>query len=105
MENSKEKQIEEMAKAINKSHWRIEQDFTGCHINSTEIAEALYNAGYRKSTDLAEEIFAEIEKMLLDNHIGHYKTTIDTWCYNFNNEIISEIAELKKKYTEEENER
>ena len=48
---SKEKQIEEMAKAIDESHWRIEQDFTGCHINSTEIAEALYNEGYRKQSE------------------------------------------------------
>lgn len=99
---SRDKHIEEMANYIDRSHWKITQDFTGCHINSDEIAQYLYNADYRKSTDLVEEIFAEIEKMLLDNHIGHYKTTIDTWCYNFNNEIISEIAELKKKYTERE---
>ena len=44
----REKQIEEMAKVIDKSHWKLEQDFTGCHINSSEIAEVLYNAGYRK---------------------------------------------------------
>ena len=42
------KQIEEMANDIEKSHWKIVQDFMGCHINSEEMAERLYNAGYRK---------------------------------------------------------
>lgn len=90
---SREKQIEEMAKAIDKSYWRIEQDFTGCHINSTEIAKALYNAGYRKSTDFAEEIFAEIDKVVyqLMNNLNY--SIGDT---------VYDIAELKKKYTEEE---
>ena len=47
--------IEEMAKEIDKSHWRVEQDFTGCHINSIEIAEALYKGNYRKiPSDIGE---------------------------------------------------
>ena len=48
---SKEKQIEEMANDIEKSHWKIVQDFMGCHINSEEMAEYLYNAGYRKQSE------------------------------------------------------
>ena len=94
---TKEKQIDEMAKAI----------FMNCNCGLFEneakmIAEFVIDKqGYRKASEVVKEIFEEIEKMLLDNHIGHYKTTVDTWCYNFNNEIISEIAELKKKYTEE----
>lgn len=44
------KQIEEMANYIDRSHWKIEQDFTGCHINSSEIAEYLYNHSYRKQS-------------------------------------------------------
>ena len=92
--------------------YRAIRDY-GVDVDKEELIKALqydrnqYEKGYingynAKSTDVAEEIFAEIEKMLLDNHIGHYKTTIDTWCYNFNNEIISEIAELKKKYIGED---
>lgn len=46
----REKQIYEIAKVIDESHWRIEQDFTGCHINSAEIAENIYKAGYRKQS-------------------------------------------------------
>ena len=42
--------IEEMANDIDKSHWRIEQDWRGCNLNSSEIAEHLYNAGYRKQS-------------------------------------------------------
>ena len=47
-------------------------------------AEALYNAGYRKASEVAEEIFAEIEEhiMLEFNEVAY--------------------AELKKKYTESE---
>ena len=96
------KQIEEMAKVIKSSMDNLgcgNFNFTGDEI-STMFAKALYNAGYRKESEVAREIFGEIEKILLDNHIGHYKTTKDTWTYNFNNEILTEIAELKKKYTE-----
>ena len=49
--NNREKQIEEMAKTIDESHWRIEQDFTGCHINDIEIAERLYEQGCRKQSE------------------------------------------------------
>ena len=47
----REKQIEDMAKVIDESHWRIEQDFTGCHINGTEIAEHLCEQGYLKQSE------------------------------------------------------
>lgn len=45
-------QIEEMANYIEKSHWKIVQDFMGCHINSDEIAEYLYNQGYCKQSEV-----------------------------------------------------
>lgn len=47
-----------------------------------------YDAGYRKSTDLAEEIFAEIEDVL--NNIGYFDEL--------------DFKALKKKYTESEKE-
>ena len=48
---TKEKQIEELTKVIDESPWRIEQDFEGCHINSSEIAEYLYSVGCHKQSE------------------------------------------------------
>ena len=58
------------------------------------FARNLYNAGYRKSTDVAEEIFAEIDKLTV-SYINDADYTIG--------DMILGIVELKKKYTEEEN--
>ena len=45
----REKQIEEMAKVVEKMPWRIVQDWRGTRIsNNTEIAKYFYNEGYRK---------------------------------------------------------
>lgn len=82
----REKQIEEISKVIDKSPWKLYQDFTGCHINSSEIAEYLYNADYRKQVDVAKKIFDDIERELLSyisDYYGCYHKTFD---------------ELKKKY-------
>ena len=56
-------------------------DKVSCH--RCKEARLLMNAGYRKASDLAEEIFAEIERMCIDT-FG-----------NFNHRVF---AELKKKY-------
>jgi hypothetical protein len=45
-----------MAKDIDNSHWRIEQDFRGCHINSDKIAEYLYSKDYRKQSENTVEL-------------------------------------------------
>lgn len=59
-----------------------------------EMALMLYNAGYRKSTDLAEEIFAELDRLMLDGEIGG----------KYPAKVINpdKYSELKKKYTESE---
>jgi hypothetical protein len=67
------KQIYEMAKLI-----------TEGARPATEDAEALYNAGYRKASDVASEIFEEIEDVL--NNIGYFDEL--------------DFEALKKKYTE-----
>lgn len=64
-----EKQIEELSKVIDKSPWKVEQDATGCNINNYEIAKYLYNACYRKQSEVVKEIFEEIEKMLKDQEV------------------------------------
>lgn len=88
----KKEQIEEMAKVIDESHWRIEQDFTGCHINSTEIAESLYNAGYRKQIEIEKEIFKELSNIIYNLKDSPFYSSSDA---------VYELTELKKKYVEE----
>ena len=55
-------------------------------------AKALYNAGYRKASEVAEEIFAEIEKVAEIGRIMNACAIVS----------LDELAELKKKYTEME---
>ena len=94
---SKEKQIiEEMAYDICKSRKANWAD--GCRVCShherciyQDVAYALYNAGYRKQSEVAREIFEELEKILHLRDIGE----------NLNiTALYTDYAELKKKYTE-----
>ena len=89
---NREQQINEMAKVIDKSPWKLDQDFTGCHINSFEIAESLYNADYRKQSEVASDIFTDICAILESHRISHFDNIFD-------DKLMEDIAELKKKYT------
>lgn len=62
-----------------------------CH--HCKEAKRLMNAGYRKQSEVVEEIFAEIEKFTY-----RYLNDAD---YS-GGDLIYDIAELKKKYTESE---
>ena len=64
-------------------------------------AHSIYNAGYRKASKVAREMFEEIEKMLLDNHIESFKNLNDEWVHRFKESLMKMLAELKKKYTED----
>ena len=55
-------------------------------------AEALYNSGYRKASDVAREIFEAVDKLLWQHSRGDLA---DKYFY-------IAIDELKKKYTEGE---
>lgn len=120
---NKEKQIEEMAKALTayekKLCDRLPKD--KCLLTSAvhaqvscdycKIAEFLVNAGYRKASKVAREIFEEIEELLIrladeskllrDKEINLGEKT------QLNGEWIGvrlalrDIAELKKKYESE----
>lgn len=94
---NKEKQIQEMAHMIcsmaskPKSCRECGGRKSGCFTLSK--MEILYNAGYRKQSDVAEGIFEDIKKnmtpywgniLCVDRHISE-----------------TEIDKLKKKYTEE----
>ena len=63
----KDKQIEEMALALSEGGCGkecncIQADKFNCHLLYN--ASVLYNAGYRKTSDIAREIFEKIEKTL-----------------------------------------
>lgn len=92
----KDKQIEEMANIMKMSIDGLgsgTHNFTGFEI-STMFAKALYNAGYRKASDVARKIFEEIEDLLFKRY------RIDMSSYD-NMGLLEKLAELKKKYESE----
>ena len=105
MENSKlEKQIEEMAKSLCKyslteycASGRCENP--NCLVNAKAL-EALYNAGYRKASEIARRIIAEIDDALHNMateyaNAGHheYFAVCEMVYHNV-------IRPVEKKYTE-----
>ena len=70
--------------------------------SATYLANILLEAGYRESTEVAEEIFGEIERtaraalILLKFERDEDIRTIKTECYD---DLLGYLAELKKKYT------
>lgn len=123
MENSnKEKQIEEMAKAI----YRLDycegyKDDRGCMYapscsvcksgrenKAKQISVLIANQGYRKASEVAEEVIDEIFK-ILDAEYRQYDTvmlsdTLNKMYMSSRNTVIkitAELVELKKKFTED----
>lgn len=98
---SRDKQIEEMAKDICKfgcvctclecEYVKLADDDCACI--DVKIAEGLYNAGYRKASDVAEEIFAEIEECMRDFEDDDDGYILKKCEFEFF------MRELKKKYT------
>ena len=118
---SRDKQIEEMTKIICRSNTdgicgydRLPCDF---NCGNYQLATIFYTAGYRKASDLAEEIFAEIREQLVEYFNGKDKeyTTMRTKStkqlqiatahyQGATNAIVfalNALAELKKKYESE----
>ena len=101
---NKEKQIEEMAKVIEQA--RIKATDTTNSMNygfDGWYAKELYTAGYRKQSEVAREIFEEIEELAKIYTFPVVKNGVveivkePFWCFDPN-----DLAELKKKYTESE---
>lgn len=90
---SESDQIEEMAKATMK-HCKIDNQCGSCHWSTCNecLAEILYNAGYRKQSDVARVIFEDLESQIVERN-GLYNFPIIT--HEF-------IAEVKKKYMEDQ---
>ena len=101
---SMEKQIEEMVVLMcgeRKKHKSCKGCKSGnlnanayCRIE--HYAEALYNAGYRKASDVVKEIFEEIERIAMSKIDGDLSIAVLNDTY-----YIEAIDELKKKYESE----
>ena len=96
---SRDKQTE-IANDLNMHCVSLSEQFCGEMSCNACISNWLYNAGYRKSTDLAEEIFAEIGEEL-----DHWGALVEQDNSDYGElvelvleDIICVIAELKKKY-------
>ena len=90
---SREKQIEEMRYLADEMGKAISTEIKHQYIkDERKLEEVLKANGWRKSTEVAEEIFGEIDEAMLDHASGYID---DHWLY-------VRIAELKKKYTESE---
>ena len=87
---SGEKQINEMARVMANGRF-IEPDRNQILLFAGE-AEALYNAGYRKQSEVAKEIFEEIDNIIYNLRDSPFYSSSDA---------VYELTELKKKYTEE----
>lgn len=85
-------------KCFNCEYW-CDTNYVCCSYNEKE-ATALYNAGYRKASDVAREIFEEIEKLLKKNELRNYEPyNVESY---YSGDLEKALDELKKKYTESE---
>ena len=92
---SREKQIEEMARDM----CGLGRDCHGCTSSMSYVckakkyAERAVDKGYCKQSEVAREIFGEIEnkKRFIQDHTGNIGVVV----------TLQDIAELKKKYTEQ----
>lgn len=94
---NKEKEIEEMLRDISEIQnggWKFvgNSEFT-TDVTNEDVVEYLYNAGYRKASDVAREIFEEIENNYADFLYDGYRNIV----------VLTEkdFEELKKKYESE----
>lgn len=94
----REKQIEEIAKVIARRSKAFRNPYIAFMTTARKTADSLYNAGYRKQSEVAREIFEEIEYALLNNHCSDEWSDYPTPHYY--EDLKGDIAELKKKYTE-----
>lgn len=93
-----EKQINEMAKELcHAPHCHIKDLPTECYhrCNAYTYAKRSIDAGYRKASDVAREIFEELEKYLITGCTSQWQAVHSIG--------VGTFAALKKKYTGVEN--
>ena len=108
---NKENQIEELAKVLsglsctnkckNCNHFYNKYSDVGCV--DMNFAEKLYAKGYRKASEVAREIFEELDKRLDEVTVvaSLNDCFITTFCKTME-KVTAKVEELKKKYTESE---
>ena len=81
-------------------------DYAKAHIKSRfeYEAEFLTELGYAKASEVAEEIFAELDKRLDDITIVMGRLDSLRTFHKTMEKVTAEVAELKKKYTENKGE-
>ena len=97
----REKRIEEIAKTmhdgcsiVNATNQCRGEDCLDCG------AVTLYEKGYRKASEVAKEIFEEIERILSLNYCCCLPQGATEHYEYYEGNIAKDIAELKKKYTD-----
>ena len=74
-------------------------------ISCEDLAELMYDSGYRKASKVAREIFEEIEKIIDKRYNQHIFGCNDLddeeheAIINFSDDISGDIDKLKEKYT------
>jgi hypothetical protein len=103
-------EIEQMAKAVCHLDRTCDECMTSFECKAMMYAKRFYEAGYRKTSDIASEIFEEIDDfqrtlrhIFLDMCGGNDYNTLNLLQIDSAIEALfdSRIAELKKKYTQE----
>ena len=97
----REKQINEIAKIIARRSMAFRNPNVAFMTTARKTANSIYNAGYRKQIEAAREIFDEIERILLLNYCCCLPQGVTEHYEYYEGNIAKDIAELKKKYTEQ----
>jgi hypothetical protein len=107
----RDKQIEEMARTIcncyNSGYCKMHGNSCDLKCRSGWNALGIYKAGYRKASEVAREIFEEIERAFFDydkslSQDPMLSAIVRTTATLAINDMFCKIAKLKKKYTEGE---
>ena len=64
-----------------------------------KTADSIYNADYRKQSEVAKEIFDEVERILSLNYCCCLPQGATEHYEYYEGDVAKDIAELKKKYT------
>ena len=96
---NRDKQIEEMANDLAKICPDLVENCCGQINCVTHLTLSLSKMGYRKASDVAREIFEEIENA--HDECIHIDPTTNIG-YLLQTKFLNKLAELKKKYTEGE---
>lgn len=94
----REKEIEEMAKIIARRSAAFRNPNVAFMTTARKTADSIYNAGYRKQSEVAREIFDEIERILSLNYCCCLPQGATEHYEYYEGDVAKDIAELKNKY-------